>query len=1274
MNSLYIGIGSALIAALLAALIGPFFVDWNAHRPWFQAQATRMIGLPVTVLGDVDARLLPSPRIRLGDVVVGDLAHPLARIGRFDLDLDPIPLLQGEIRLTEIGLDRPALDLAVGPDGRIAGFARADVHQAAIERIEITDGRATLTDTASGAVLSLDRLAGRGSAAGLAGPWKLDGRASHAGRPWTYRLAASFGSDDQRLRLALAGEDEPVTATLDLRRAASDTRLTGGFTLERRLLGTAAPRAFRFAGALEGDGRGLDLHDVTLSLGPEEREARLTGSARLVLGPTPRLDATLATRQIDLDHLTAPVAAPPPRADAPAVSPPTLPPATPADLLADLARTLTPWLDRLPAGRLDLEAQTLTLGGAPLQEVALTIAPRPGGLAVERFALRAPGRTTVTASGRLDVGERPGFAGTVDVAADEPDALAAWWSARPAEADPLDPVRFAGALTLFPDDWRGENLRLALGRTEARGWFDWSATKGPRLGLKTDRLDLGRLVALARRFGARTPAGLGAVPSLDLDLDVAALALPGTTATDVGLTAHVARDRLAVSRLRVGDVAGARLSGSGEITDPLGRADGSVDLALKAADPAPAVRALATLFAAPEKVETAARLATLAAPLDLRLRLTGRGGETVDPLTGVTGGDVALSVAGQTAGLPLALDLRLVGRLDDWRAATWSGSGRLGDDPGHSGTRPTLRLSLDGRPAKNLDLTARLQAPGGNFDLAGRAALPADAEPSVDLRVDLASADAGTLAALAGRPLTAVVRRLPLALHARVSGTPGRLAVEDLVADLANVRSTGRLAVDLAATPPRIGGKLDVDRLSLAALSDLLLGGGDVGLEPADGRWSSAPLGTPPFADRLSADLDLVIAHLDLGDDVALARVAGHLVHGVAETRLDHVTAVAADGRLTLDARITRSPDAVTTLSTRLAAEALDLAALAPKGFAGRLSGEAAIDARGRSLAALVAGSHGQGRIVTEALRLPGLAVSAFAAVSAPDASLDETALAARFASAVAEGEAAVGRLELPLVLDAGVVSFARTAIAPPDAKLTLRGSLDLAGATLEATGAFEPDGAAAAALESALTHARPSVGLRLAGPLDRPTLAWDTRTLATQILLARTEADIRRAEQLQQEIDARRARAVAPAPDPASDPSATPPKPEETKPDTAASAPAPPAAPAAAPAANRPESAAPTRANPPPAKPEAAKSLGMKPEIQKPDAARPEPAKPEASRPKPAEPDAPRGEPRASVTIPATTGSTIATPAAPIPAPTTPASMAPSLAPMRLDPTAAPR
>ena len=48
-------IAIALILALVAALVGPAFVNWNNHRGFFETEASRLIGL-----GPVSDRLLPS--------------------------------------------------------------------------------------------------------------------------------------------------------------------------------------------------------------------------------------------------------------------------------------------------------------------------------------------------------------------------------------------------------------------------------------------------------------------------------------------------------------------------------------------------------------------------------------------------------------------------------------------------------------------------------------------------------------------------------------------------------------------------------------------------------------------------------------------------------------------------------------------------------------------------------------------------------------------------------------------------------------------------------------------------------------------------------------------------------------------------------------------------------------------------------------------------------------------------------------------------------------
>src|SRR5947208_14723530 len=66
-----LGLAIAFIVALVAALAGPYFIDWNQFRPQFEAEASRVIGTAVRVEGALDARLLPSPSLKLRSVVVG---------------------------------------------------------------------------------------------------------------------------------------------------------------------------------------------------------------------------------------------------------------------------------------------------------------------------------------------------------------------------------------------------------------------------------------------------------------------------------------------------------------------------------------------------------------------------------------------------------------------------------------------------------------------------------------------------------------------------------------------------------------------------------------------------------------------------------------------------------------------------------------------------------------------------------------------------------------------------------------------------------------------------------------------------------------------------------------------------------------------------------------------------------------------------------------------------------------------------------------------------
>jgi len=75
-----LGVSIAIILALVAALVGPHFVDWTQYRATFEREATRLAGQPVRIGGAIDVRLLPTPSVQLGRVEIGSAAQPQAKV------------------------------------------------------------------------------------------------------------------------------------------------------------------------------------------------------------------------------------------------------------------------------------------------------------------------------------------------------------------------------------------------------------------------------------------------------------------------------------------------------------------------------------------------------------------------------------------------------------------------------------------------------------------------------------------------------------------------------------------------------------------------------------------------------------------------------------------------------------------------------------------------------------------------------------------------------------------------------------------------------------------------------------------------------------------------------------------------------------------------------------------------------------------------------------------------------------------------------------------
>ena len=162
MQTTLLGLAIAIILALVSALVAPLVVDWNHYRSAFEAEASRLTGLAVRVNGTIDARILPTPRIKLRDVEVGEPGRePQLRAGAIELEVGLGPLLRGEVQATELRLVAPQISLGIDRSGAIDWPALSPSFRPdtlTISRLHVEDGRVTLTDAGSGARLVLQKL------------------------------------------------------------------------------------------------------------------------------------------------------------------------------------------------------------------------------------------------------------------------------------------------------------------------------------------------------------------------------------------------------------------------------------------------------------------------------------------------------------------------------------------------------------------------------------------------------------------------------------------------------------------------------------------------------------------------------------------------------------------------------------------------------------------------------------------------------------------------------------------------------------------------------------------------------------------------------------------------------------------------------------------------------------------------------------------------------------------------------------------------------------
>jgi hypothetical protein len=1065
-----LGLAIAFILALLAALIGPFFIDWNQFRPQFEAEASQVIGVPVRVAGALDARLLPTPTLRLRQVTFGgvnDLGK--LRADKLDVEFSLGDLMRGEWRANELTIGGMAADLGLDPKGKVdlpAASGKFNLAALSIDRFNLT-GRVALHDAASHGTLELNDIVFSGDVRSLAGSLRGDGALSIRGTRYPFRVTSSQDKESSGLRVHLNVDpgQRPLAADAEglITFANRSPHFDGAVTLSSPPKEPAKDQAaknqpaqqqaakensnppWKIVAKLTADSSGAKLDQLEASFGPEERALKFAGSGDIRFGSSPLLRAQLGARQLDADKLLA--------ASEGADKKGTMP--------ARALPALRNWLASLPTlplpANIQFSAEQIMLAGRPVQTVVADLHNETSAWSLEKVDLRAPGATHLTFKTiGISTSVNSGFSGALDLDSSDSDALLVWLQGRNETGyrSPR-PLRLRGDVSVAPDRVAIDGLKAEMDGGAVQGkiaLIDQAGTANTRVeaALKGERLDLDAAAALARSLAGPS----GAWPeSASLSLDLGRATWNGQDFRPLDVKLAYDPKTIVVDQVKFGQ-------GSGVTTEASGRFDranatghltvsasaGSlrdIDALVQPFAPALAARvdAAAGSAPAPARVKLALDLVKDAASAD---RVDARAALDLDApqLKGT-----AVWTAKPKAALLRGFDLDAIGRTElgvDTKLSAEQGGTLLAllglDRVAVAGNGPAqFEAHIAGAWRAPLKVNATLSGAGLDGDVQGtvepwaEGAKPEITKANLNLRVRTANL----------APLVGLKSQDPTAQNVRLFGRLGlsgnRLTLDDLDGLAGGAKLRGHLAVTLDGDK-QVDGEINLDTLDIPAVFALGIG--------AAGHDAAEPLGAG-LLNGWQGRVAFQAASGKLRGGVELRQVAGAIKNDGQALTLEDLKGKLGGGDVTAtaDARPGRNGLSV---SGRLELSGVDGNALHYRGLkvpSGHVAAQMTLASEGRSAQALTSALSGNGTVTLDKMSIAGLDPRAFEiALKAADAGqvADDTKLRQIVEPALAAGSLNVASAQIPFIIRDGRLRVSAIALEGEGARAIVSGGYDI--------------------------------------------------------------------------------------------------------------------------------------------------------------------------------------------------------------------------------------
>jgi uncharacterized protein involved in outer membrane biogenesis len=1133
-------LGILLIITAGVLGLGPYFVNWEAHKAEFQRQASLVTGRDVTISGPLAVRLFPWPSLTADNVRIsnpaGSLLADFAQVERVEAEISAPALLSGRIEFRKVRLLRPMLALErlagggtswnINPERSLKGLPGAD--QIAVAGIDVVDGQIFLGDGRRGGLSEIASVNGRLSAPALDGPWRIQLDAQQGGTPFT--LSASTGKYRRGTPLNVAvsiipNDDTGFTWSFDGEALRDDGKVTGKLTLAPAGVsgGKANPLdsiwQVRITSDITADFDTVALRNIEVVPATDLAGGNLvTGEADISLGQ--QLDTTLrlSAANLDIDHLLG------------------------RNLLksgkdgstAAFLEAVSSVLEVLPADtsiRFDTGITSLIIGSETLTRVSLAGQLSPGSLRISEAVAGLPGQSRTSFSGILlpaSNGAAPQLAGDFSIDSISMRDLVIW--AVPDHAEAVGEVwagargraRISGRLGVTPDTLRLTGLKAQIDDATATGTFRITRGDEPVIAMRmvADQLNVDRYAphGLSRRANdASAFSGLAGLASAiagfgdaQLTIQTDSLVMRGVEAEDIAIDVDVSGGAVELRTIEIGGIGDARLDVAGVLNFPAGGIAGSVSGTFNASDPRPFLRLAGVLDAASSREPWAQRLG----PVDLKV--------LSEISTGPGGSAGKTTLQGRAAGASIDVTALFDGQLASWRdgalsvdaSVSGTSSANLlalaGIAPISGGDEPAaFKVSLAGKPSAALSGTASLAGFDTSLNWDGGFTLSPGGGIAGSGSVNLEAEDATALLAALGVDAPASALATSPAISARADAVldGGSLTLDRLQATLPGNTASGLVRLGGSLRQPRIGADIELVHLDAGWFAGLL------GFQPGGDTTSSGAL-TLTRLGWLDLPLKLKARHIDVlpglllnGGALVLSPAAGG-----SGVNFDLSGTTRAGGPFSLDLALGNEGPLVSAdgrVSARIEAGNLLQTADGQPALAGTASLDMTFSGAGRTPAGLISQVSGQGKLSGGDFTLSGLDI---AALLPKLSGLDSVeGLDRLMTGALSSGPLRAGLEDMPLTLTTGILRSEPVALSGNGASGSIRLVSDLAAnrtridVALSATGKDVPEG-------------MPGLSMRLSGHPHALERSYDTGSLKTWVVTNVLQQGMDRLEELQRE------------------------------------------------------------------------------------------------------------------------------------------------------------